>query len=129
MPWRMTTGTCVLGLAMGVAGCTTARLAPIPVTPPRTPIAGNHPPTVTAKAEQTTVAPGAQVTILAEAYDPDGDTLAIRWSAPSGTFNNPTGTNTYWTAPQTPGPVTFTISADDGRGGVTTATVTVTVGP
>ena len=67
------------------------------------------------------------MTLSADVYDPDEDHLSLKWSASSGSFNNPTGSRTYWTAPATAGPVTITFTADDGRGGVTTGTVTVTV--
>jgi hypothetical protein len=88
---------------------------------------GNRPPTIKLSADRTTVAAGARVTLIAEVYDPDNDTLSLKWSAPSGSFNNPTGARTYWTAPATPGAVTITFSADDHSGGVTTETLTVTV--
>ena len=42
-------------------------------------------------------------------------------------FNNPAASRGYWTAPATSGPVTLTFTADDGSGGVTTETLTVTV--
>jgi Big-like domain-containing protein len=107
--------------------CTTARIQPpISSAPGTTTIQGNRAPTVTAGADPTTTTPGGQVTLNAEVYDPDGDTITIQWSAPSGTFNNPTGSRTYWTAPQAAGPVTITIAVNDGRE-TTKATVTVTV--
>ena len=67
------------------------------------------------------------MTLNSEVYDPDGDPLKIQWSASAGTFNNPTGARTYWTAPEKAGPVTITITVDDGHGETTKATVTVTV--
>jgi hypothetical protein len=111
-----------------VACNTSARLQPpIETAPANTNIAGNRAPTVSAAADPTTIAPGGQVTLSAEVYDPDGDRLTIKWSAPSGTFNNPAGARTYWTAPDKAGAVTITITVDDGRGEKTQATVMVTV--
>ena len=88
---------------------------------------GNRPPTVKLSADQTTIAAGGRVTLTAEVYDADNDRLTLKWSAPSGTFNNLAASRTYWTAPATPGAVTLTFTADDGSGGVTTETLTVTV--
>jgi Big-like domain-containing protein len=107
--------------------CTTARIQPpIESAPGTTTLPGNRPPTVLAGAEPASTAPGGQVTLNAEVYDPDGDSIKIQWTAPSGTFNNPAGARTYWTAPQTAGAVTITITVDDGRA-TAKATVTVTV--
>jgi hypothetical protein len=117
----------VVALSALLMACTTARIQPpIQSSPGTTNLPGNRPPTVTAGADPMTTAPGGQVTLNAEVYDPDGDQLKIQWSAPAGTFNNATGARTYWTAPQTTGPVTITIAVDDGRE-TTKATVTVTV--
>ena len=111
-----------------LVACTTARLQPAPATAPvNGHIEGNRPPTVTAGADPTTIGPGGQVTLSSEVYDPDGDHLTLRWSAPAGTFTNPTGSRTYWTAPSTAGSITITMTVDDGRGEATKATVTVTV--
>jgi hypothetical protein len=117
----------VVALPALLIACTTARIQPpIESSPGTTNLPGNRPPTVTAGADPTTTTPGGQVTLNAEVYDPDGDPLKIQWSAAAGTFNNPAGARTYWTAPQAAGPVTITIAVDDGRA-TTKATVTVTV--
>ena len=109
------------------AGCR-AGLPPVPVVgPPPSNMTGNRPPTVKLSADQMTIAAGGRVALTAEVYDPDNDPLKLKWSAPSGTFNNPAASRTYWTAPATPGSVTLTFTADDGSGGVTTETLTVTV--
>lgn len=117
----------IVACAAPVAGCH-AGLAPVPVVgPPPSPTTGNRPPTVKLSADQTSVSAGARVTVTAEVYDADNDPLTLKWSAPSGTFNNPAGSRTYWTAPAAPGAVTLTFTADDRSGGVTTETLTVTV--
>ncbi len=119
----------VVGLLIasaGVAGCH-ARLAPAPVLPPTASFAGNEQPSISVSADPMVVSPGARVALTSTAYDADNDALTIHWTAPSGSFNNPTGGATYWTAPAAVGPVTITVKADDGRGGVGTATVTVSV--
>jgi hypothetical protein len=109
------------------AGCRTG-VPPVPLLGPvPSNMTGNRPPTARLSVDQTTVAAGGRLTLTAEVYDADNDRLTLKWSAPSGTFNNPAASRTYWTAPATPGPVTLTFTADDGSGGVTTETLTVTV--
>ena len=108
-------------------GCRTG-VPPVPVVgPPPSNMTGNRAPTVKISADQTTVAAGGRVTLTAEVYDPDNDPLTLTWSAPSGTFNNPAGARTFWTAPSAPGTVTLTFTADDRSGGVTTEKLTITV--
>jgi hypothetical protein len=110
-----------------MVGCRTG-VPPVPIVgePPAN-MTGNRPPTLKLSADRTTVAVGGQITLTAEVYDPDNDKLTLKWSAPSGTFNNPAGARTYWTAPSTPGTVILSFTADDGSGGVTTEKLTVTV--
>ena len=58
----------------------------------------NIPPVVTIKTQGNTVAGGARVSLHATASDPDGDALTYIWSG-SGSFDNPSGLDTTWTAP------------------------------
>src|SRR5262245_55801256 len=58
-----------------------------PTTPPLPP---NRAPTVKARCEPCTVQVGQQLTAAADAQDPDGDTLAYRWTSPTGSFGNAT---------------------------------------
>ena len=99
-----------------------------PPPPPPPPPAPNRPPTVSqVTANPPTIEPGQQTNVSAVATDPDGDTLTYTWSAPAGTFSNPNGLNTTWTAPQQPGTYPLTVTVNDGRGGMATGTVNVTV--
>jgi hypothetical protein len=110
-----------------LAGCRTG-VPPVPIVgEPPSNMTGNRPPTIKLSADQLTVQAGGRLSLTAEVYDADNDRLTLKWSAPSGTFNNPTGSRTYWTAPGTPGSVILTFTADDGSGGVTTEKLTVTV--
>ena len=59
--------------------------------------------------------------------DPDGDALTYRWSAPSGTLQNPSDRQTLWTAGQQEGPVQVTITVNDGKGGTASANTTIQV--
>jgi len=62
--------------------------------------------------------------------DPDGDAITYRWSqtaGPSGSFSNATAANTTFTAPNSAGSVTITLTVTDAKGLAGTATTTVTV--
>jgi outer membrane protein OmpA-like peptidoglycan-associated protein len=100
---------------------------PPPPAPPPPVAPANRPPTVTATCNPCLVEPGGTLTVTAKAQDPDGDKLTYLWSGPSGTFKNPAGVETPWTAGQQEGPVTLTVTVDDGRGGKAQATVNVDV--
>ena len=98
---------------------------PAPAPPP--PVAANRPPTVTAACDPCTVEVGKTSTVTANGQDPDNDPLTYRWSAPSGSFQNPADKQTVWTAPQQEGPVVATVTVNDGKGGTASASVTIQV--
>jgi peptidoglycan-associated lipoprotein len=79
---------------------------------------------VNATCNPSLVEPSGTSACTATALDPDGDPVTIRWSAPQGTFNSPTGANVIWTAPNQPGSVPITATAEDSRGGTATSNVT-----
>lgn len=58
---------------------------------------------------------GEEVSLSGAAYDADGDPIYYQWSATAGTFDPPDGkgSSVVWAAPQTPGPVTITLSVTD----------------
>jgi outer membrane protein OmpA-like peptidoglycan-associated protein len=99
---------------------------PPPPPPPPAPPA-NAPPSVKARCEPCSVEVGKSATVTADAQDPDGDQLTYKWSAPTGTLQNPADRQTLWTAPQQPGPVPATITVADGKGGTASDTVTIQV--
>ena len=99
----------------------------VPPPPPPPPPPANRPPTVTARCNPTTVQVGSPITCIADAQDPDGDSLTYRWSAPTGTFGLPVAQQASWTAPGQPGPVPISVTVTDGRGGSASDTVTVQV--
>jgi peptidoglycan-associated lipoprotein len=70
---------------------------------------------------------GKSATVTADAQDPDGDVLTYRWTAPAGTLQQPSDRQTLWTAPGREGPVTLTVTVDDGHGGRASDTVTIQV--
>ncbi|MEE2637270.1 MAG: OmpA family protein [Acidobacteriota bacterium] len=102
---------------------------PVYVPPPPAPPAppANRPPTVTAQCDPCEVMQGETSTVTATANDPDGDPLAYRWNAPTGTLDPGDQMVTTWTAPQADGPVPVTVTVDDGRGGTASDTVTIQV--
>lgn len=95
---------------------------PAPMAAPR-----NRPPTVRARCEPCTVEVGKTSTVTGDGQDPDGDTLAYRWSAPAGRFANQADRQTVWTAPMQEGPVPATVTVDDGKGGTASDSVTIQV--
>jgi outer membrane protein OmpA-like peptidoglycan-associated protein len=101
--------------------------APAPTVTPVIATPQNRPPTVRARCEPCTIEVGKTSTVTAEAQDPDGDTLAYRWSAPTGRFQNQADRQTIWTAPMQEGAVPATVTVDDGRGGTASASVTIQV--
>jgi outer membrane protein OmpA-like peptidoglycan-associated protein len=96
--------------------------APAPAPPP-----ANRPPTVTAACDPCTVEVGRTATVTATAQDPDGDALTYQWTAAAGSLSNATSRQTPWTAPMQEGPVAFTVTVSDGRGGTAKATTTINV--
>ena len=96
--------------------------------PPVAAVAPNRNPTVgPITANPPVVEPGQTTNLSATATDPDGDPLTFRWTAPAGTFSNPNALNTVWTAPNTPGNQTLTLTVTDPRGGSATSTITIPV--
>jgi outer membrane protein OmpA-like peptidoglycan-associated protein len=102
-------------------------LPPVPAAPPPPMPQANRPPTVTARCEPCIVEGGRPATVTADARDPDGDTLTYRWTAPSGTIQQPSDRQTLWTAPQQEGAVQLAVTVSDGRGGSATATTVIQV--
>ena len=99
---------------------------PAPATPPPAP-ARNRPPTVRGRCEPCTVELGRLATVIADAADPDGDSLTYSWNAAAGTLANRSDRQSPWTAPMQEGPVPVAITVNDGRGGIATDAVTIQV--
>jgi hypothetical protein len=102
--------------------------AALPSCTPQGTTPANTDPTVTGidAAPSTTVIPGATVNLTAHATDADGDSLTYSWSATAGTVAGTTDTATYAT-PTIEGAYTVTCTVLDGRGGVDTGTLQITV--
>jgi hypothetical protein len=94
----------------------------------------NDPPTVTLSASASSVQPDQQVTLTADATDPDGDTLAYDWTqtaGPSVTLTDSSTATPEFTAPDISESttLTFEIEVSDGNGNSVTETVSITVEP
>jgi outer membrane protein OmpA-like peptidoglycan-associated protein len=100
-----------------------------PASRPLPPPPANRPPTVRAQCEPCQVEVGQMVTVRATGQDPDGDALRARWSAPSGAITDPQATMTQWRAQTAPGKVVLRVTAEDGRGGTASDSVTIEVLP
>ena len=100
---------------------------PAPAPPPPPP--PNRPPTFNGaiQANPPALEPGQTTNLSAPATDPDGDTITYTWTAPAGTFSSQNGMNTTWTAPNQEGNYPLTVTANDGRGGTATNSITIPV--
>ncbi len=91
-------------------------VAPVAVVPPPAPAPPVHTLTVKADCDPCTVEVGRTSTVTATVQDSIGCAVTYRWSAPSGTFANPTNRQTVWTAGQdaatVPATVTVTCPTD-----------------
>jgi outer membrane protein OmpA-like peptidoglycan-associated protein len=95
---------------------------PLPVAPP-----SNRPPTVRAQCDPCQVEVGQSVTLRATSQDPDGDDVRSFWSIPLGVITNARAATTQWRAETSPGKVVLTVTAEDGRGGKASDSVTIDV--
>ena len=87
----------------------------------------NNPPVISQlQAGSVQVRPSNNATIVCLAVDFDGDTLTYTWSAGAGTISGE-GANISWLAPTTEGTYAIAVNVTDGRGGVATAALNITV--
>ncbi|HEX8823460.1 MAG TPA: kelch repeat-containing protein, partial [Archangium sp.] len=83
---------------------------------PAAPFANAAPVISSLSAAPGTVEPGGTVTLNASASDANpGDTLTYAWSAPSGTFAQPSSLSTTWTAPASAATVPLTLTVTDAK--------------
>ena len=89
-------------------------------------VAQNNPPV--AGPQAVTTAEDTPLGILLTGSDPDGDTLAFSTTAPThGSLSGAAPNVTYTPAADYNGADSFDFTVDDGKGGVDTATVSITV--
>jgi hypothetical protein len=89
----------------------------------------NHVPFIdSVLASSSQVAPGDQLAFGATGHDiDDGDVLSWAWSSAAGAFDAPHTAITKWTAPAAEGDYDVTVTLSDGRGGVRSVTLKVSV--
>jgi len=91
----------------------------------------NRPPTISSfKAQQAgadvvAVSPGATVSLVAVASDPDGDPLQVTWRVASGSITSVSGSTAQWHLPNHGGVQFGYVLVSDGKGGYREAGVTV----
>lgn len=96
---------------------------------PTTGAAGNHAPTCNAGTDQAITLPTSSVTLAATATDPDSDPLSYAWTKTAGgaaTIATPSAATTQITG-LVAGAYTFTVTVDDGKGGIAADSVVVNV--
>ena len=87
----------------------------------------NHPPVIESlTAEKPKILQGTSCNIVCIASDPDNDKLSYAWSVDRGGISG-SGANVTWTAPSGGGQFIITATVLDGRGGVTSKEVLITV--
>ena len=82
---------------------------------------------MTAACNPCTVEVGRTANVSATAQDPDGDALTYQWTAAAGSLTSRDRATDAWTAPNAAGPVQFTVTVNDGKGGTANATTTINV--
>jgi outer membrane protein OmpA-like peptidoglycan-associated protein len=88
----------------------------------------NRPPTLTIRAERTSVQVGESVRLFATVEDPDGDDVTVTWSAAAGSVSPREGEEVTWSSRGVrPGSGNISAIADDGYGGTDEASVRITV--
>ncbi|HOY66739.1 MAG TPA: Ig-like domain-containing protein [Candidatus Ozemobacteraceae bacterium] len=70
---------------------------------------------------------GGEITLTADAIDPDGDPVQLNWTASGGTIIRNVSNSAVWKAPSMTGTFEITCSADDRKGGITTKKTSVDV--
>lgn len=87
----------------------------------------NHPPVIESlTAEKTKILINTSCNIVCIASDPDNDKLSYSWSIDAGNISG-SGSEVKWTAPPRGGQFIITSTVLDGRGGVTSKEVLITV--
>ncbi len=88
----------------------------------------NRPPTISCRAERTSVRVGESVRLFADVNDPDGDTVTVTWNTQAGSINPREGETVTWSSQGVrpgSGPVSARVS--DGYGGTADCQLTLTV--
>ncbi len=87
----------------------------------------NRPPTIECLTSTLDVASGGTASLRVQTADPDGDKVNVTWSATQGTVTGSAEGATYSAAGVKAGIYMVTATADDGRGGRASCTMTINV--
>jgi outer membrane protein OmpA-like peptidoglycan-associated protein len=87
----------------------------------------NQPPVISCAPERDPINAGERVAIISKASDPDNDPLTYSYAATGGQISGNGPTAQFDSTGLAPGSYSITCTADDGRGGRTSAATTVTV--
>lgn len=87
----------------------------------------NRPPVISCAPERNPIIAGERVTIVSTASDPDGDPITYSYSASAGQITGNGPTAVFDSTGLSAGSYTITCTADDGRGGRTSANTRVDV--
>jgi len=99
----------------------------ISYTKPVRAIGNNHYPVVALEVDSQEIAIGASATIIATGYDQDNDTISYSWSTTGGQVEGSGPKVTLRTNGLAPGKYTVRALANDGKGGLTTSQIDITV--
>jgi hypothetical protein len=124
-----------IGMAVLVAlgaGCSTSvGLMPGPATAPpsgsASPALNGAPSAKIETGDAKSSGAAATYALRVNAYDPDGETLTIEWSATEGTFSSASTVRTVWTPAPTTASAIITVKVSDSRGASATDTTTIVV--
>ena len=110
------------------ASTPTGGATPTPVPTATTAITdeGNRAPVISLTTEQTQVQPSTIVELIFASTDPDGDTVSYEWSTTGGKFSGAVPTQS-WVAPEQYGDYSITVTAKDGKGGITQTSISLSV--
>jgi hypothetical protein len=87
----------------------------------------NDAPTITSLELPSEIDASVDATLRCTASDPDTDALAYHWMCTAGDFQSTTGSAVVWTAPESSGTATITVTVQDDSGAADTMSGTIVV--
>ncbi|MBP7633346.1 Ig-like domain-containing protein [Candidatus Ozemobacteraceae bacterium] len=127
----------IILLAATLGGCTNANsIAGIDTTETTTttltdtsppPPSSNLSPILNITSSNAMVGLEGEVTLTADAIDPDGDPVQLNWTASGGVIIKNMSNMAVWKAPSTTGSFEISCLASDGKGGATSSKLNVAV--
>ncbi|NKB88909.1 MAG: OmpA family protein [Acidobacteria bacterium] len=117
------------GVQFGLSYSTSRRLPLVFAgTAPRAVPLLNGAPTLSCRAERTSLRQGESVRLVATTSDPDGDNVEVMWDAAAGSLSSRTGDTVTWNTRGVPaGSGRIVARANDGYGGTADCEVRVSV--